>query len=181
MAKSSSASSALSSASSAASSALSKTSKAASATLSASSKSASSAASSASAKASAAAADAAGYPPSSYSKIYTGLTVTSIIITVLALVVAGVYFSGYADDFFVYYMEKYYKGKAKAEAAALEKVGEGKAEGFLKGAYISMLPRKMLTISRPTEEEPCHGRGRVGAGPEGPGQGSELARLGRRV
>lgn len=136
MAKSSSASSSLSSASSVASSALSKTSKAASAALSASSKSASSAASSASAKASAAARDAAGYPPPTSSKLYTGLTVTGIIITVLALVVAGVYFSGYADDFFVYYVKKFYKAKAKAEVSALEKVGEGQAESFLKGWFM---------------------------------------------
>jgi len=132
MAKSSSASSSLSSASSAASSALSKTSKAASAVLSASSKSASSAASSASAKASAAARDAAGYPPSTSDKLYTGLTITGVIITVLALAVAGLYFSGYADDLFVYYAKKFYKAKAKAEVTALEHVGEGKAEGFLK-------------------------------------------------
>lgn len=60
------------------------------------------------------------------------MTVTGIIITVLALVVAGVYFSGYADDFFVYYVKKFYKAKAKAEVSALEKVGEGQAESFLK-------------------------------------------------
>ena len=53
----------------------------------------------------------------------------------LALAVAGLYFSGYADDLFVYYAKKFYKAKAKAEATALEQVGEGKAEGFLKGMF----------------------------------------------
>ena len=48
---------------------------------------------------------------------------------------AGVYFSGYADDFFLYYMKKFYKAKANAEIAALEKVGNTQAEGFLKGAF----------------------------------------------
>ena len=161
MAKSSSASSSLSSASGAASSALSKTSKAASAALSASSKSAASAASSASAKASAAARDASGYGAASSNKLYTGLTVTAIIVTVLALAVAGVYFSGYADDFFVYYMKKFYKAKAKAEMTALENVGEGKAEGFLKGMFIlcsASLPRNTNKI-RSTQEESSHGRG----------------------
>lgn len=139
MAKSSSVSSSLSSASSVASSALSSKSKLASAAISATSKAAASAASSASAKASAAARDATGYEPSTSSKLYTGLTVTGIVLTVLALAVAGVYFSGYADDFFIYWAKKFYKGKAKAEMAALEKVGEGQAEGFLKGKFINML------------------------------------------
>ncbi len=57
----------------------------------------------------------------------------AIVITALAVGIAGLYFSGQADDLFVYFAKKYYKAEAKAEATALEQVGEGKAEGFLKG------------------------------------------------
>lgn len=169
MAKSSSASSSLSSASSAASSALSSKSKLASAAISATSKAASSAASSASVKASAAARDAAGYEPSTSSKLYTGLTVTSVVISVLALIVAGVYFSGYADDFFIYWAKKFYKGKAKAEMAALEKVGEGQAESFLKGSLFLCLAVNFrdANVVRSTQEESRHGRRRTRASPEG--------------
>ena len=46
------------------------------------------------------------------------------------------YFSGYADDFFEYYLKRFYKAKAKAEITALENVGEGQASGFLKGKII---------------------------------------------
>jgi len=44
----------------------------------------------------------------------------------------ALYFSGYADDLFEHYLKRFYKAKAKAEVTALEKVGEGRAEGFLK-------------------------------------------------
>lgn len=114
------------------SSSLSEASNKASVSLSVASKSASSALSSGSAKASAAAADAMNKAPES-SKIYTGLTVVAIILTVLAVAVGGLYFSGYADDFFVYFVERFYKAKAKAEEKALEQAGEGQAQDFLKG------------------------------------------------
>lgn len=60
------------------------------------------------------------------------LTVIVIVITTLGALLAGLYLSGAANDFFDYVAEKYFKAEAKAEASALEKVGEGKAEGFLK-------------------------------------------------
>ena len=61
------------------------------------------------------------------------LSIMAIVITALAVGIAGLYFSGQADDLFVYLAKKYYKAEAKAEASALEQVGEGQAEGFLKG------------------------------------------------
>jgi hypothetical protein len=90
------------------------------------------------------------------------------------MAVAGLYFSGQADDLFVYFAKKYYKAEAKAEEKVLEKAGTDKAEGFLKGIYLS--PRfghergypcsgAMIDanpyVSRPLEEEPNDGRGRA--------------------
>jgi len=65
----------------------------------------------------------------------TAVTVITIVITVIAVALTALYFSGYADDLFKYYAKKFYKAEAKAEMTALEKVGEGKAEGFLKGTF----------------------------------------------
>jgi hypothetical protein len=53
------------------------------------------------------------------------------------MAVAGLYFSGQADDLFAYFAKKYYKAEAKAEEKALEKAGTEKVEGFLKGVYLS--------------------------------------------
>lgn len=89
--------------------------------------------SSATAKASAAASDAAARAGETVKSHYSILTIAAIIVTALAVAVAGLYVSGQADDLFVYLAKKYYKAEAKAEANALEQVGEGKAEGFLKG------------------------------------------------
>jgi len=88
--------------------------------------------SSAAAKASAAASEAAARAGETVKTHYSILTIAAIIITALAVAVAGLYVSGQADDLFVYLAKKYYKAEAKAEANALEQVGEGKAEGFLK-------------------------------------------------
>jgi hypothetical protein len=54
-------------------------------------------------------------------------------VTVLAIVVAGIYFAGYADDIGRWGAKKYYAGKARAEITAMGNVGGEKVEGFLKG------------------------------------------------
>jgi hypothetical protein len=63
----------------------------------------------------------------------------ALIVTILALAVAGLYFSGQADDLFTYFAKKYYKAEAKAEGKALEKAGTDKVEGFLKGIHLYLL------------------------------------------
>ena len=93
--------------------------------------------SSASAKASAAAADGLNSASETAKSHWGALTIGAIIVTVLAMAVAGLYFSGQADDLFAYFAKKYYKAEAKAEEKALEKAGTDKAEGFLKGMYLS--------------------------------------------
>jgi hypothetical protein len=95
--------------------------------------------SSASAKASAAAADGLNSASETANRHWGALTVVAIVVTVLAMAVAGLYFSGQADDLFAYFAKKYYKAEAKAEEKALEKVGVDKAEGLLKG--MSLPPR----------------------------------------
>jgi hypothetical protein len=91
---------------------------------------------------------------------------------------AGLYFSGQADDLFVYLAKKYYKAEAKAEEKALEKAGTEKAETFLKGRstfpWFGMFRCPRLRglvdtnahMSRPIEEEPDDGRGRAKSSPE---------------
>ena len=79
----------------------------------------------ASASAAAAAAQAA--------KGMSGLTITAIVFTVIAVVLAGVYFSGVADGLFEYLAVMLFKAKAKAEVTALEHTGSEQAAGFLKG------------------------------------------------
>ena len=95
--------------------------------------------SSAGAKASTAAADGLNSASEAAKTRLGALTLVAIVITVLAMAVAGLYFSGQADDLFVYFAKKYYKAEAKAEEKALEKAGMGKAEGLLKG--MSLPPR----------------------------------------
>lgn len=63
----------------------------------------------------------------------------AVIVTLLAVAAAGIYFSGYADDIGRWGAKKYYAGQAKAEAEALGKVGSEKAEAFLKGESDSVL------------------------------------------
>jgi hypothetical protein len=101
--------------------------------LSRGSSSVSSALSSASAKASAATADGLNSANEAVKSNWSSLTIVAVIITVLATAIAGLYFSGQADDLFVYLAKKYYKAEAKAEEKALEKAGTEKAETFLKG------------------------------------------------
>ena len=60
------------------------------------------------------------------------LTIAAIIITTVGAILAGLYISGAANDFFDYVVENFFRAKAKAEATALEQVGEGKAQDFLK-------------------------------------------------
>ena len=146
-------------------SSVSSASKEASISLSRSSSSASSVFSSASAKASAAAADGLNSAGEVAKSHWSALTVAAITITLLAMAVAGLYFSGQADDLFVYLAKKYYKAEAKAEEKALEKAGTDKAESFLKGRLISPPSTVMgcprlegkvdanLWVTRPIEEE----------------------------
>lgn len=114
-------------------SSLSAASKGTSISISRGSSSASSALSSASAKASAAAADGFNRAADAASTQWSALTVAAIVITVLAIAVAGLYFSGQADELFVYLAKTYFKAEAKAEEKALEKAETEKAESFLKG------------------------------------------------
>ena len=109
---------------------------------SSSTSSASSAASAASATASKLAADA--------EQGLSGLSKFSItiaaIVTVLAIVAAGIYFAGYADDIGRWGAKQYYAGKAKAEITAMGKVGGEKAEGFLKGESLRLRVSPLLGI-----------------------------------
>lgn len=57
----------------------------------------------------------------------------AVLVTLLAVVAAAIYFSGYADDLGRWGAKKYYVGKAEAEAKALGNMGGEKVEGFLKG------------------------------------------------
>ena len=95
--------------------------------------------SSASVKASATAADGLNSAGEAAKHHLGALTIAAIVITVLAIAVAGLYVSGQADDLFVYFAKKYYKAEAKAEEKVLEKAGMDKAEGLLKG--MSLPPR----------------------------------------
>jgi hypothetical protein len=100
------------------------------------------------------------------------------------MVIAGLYFSGQADDLFVYLAKKYYKAEAKAEEKVLEKAGTEKAEAFLKGKstfpWSGMVGCPRLRglvganaqVSRPIEEEPDDGRGRAKSSPERSGRRS---------
>ena len=89
-----------------------------------------SAASSAGAKASAAATDYYQQHPSTIKIVFLTMTITT---TVIAGIIAAIYYSGYADDILEAMAKKYYSGKAQAEMIALGKVGEGKAADMLKG------------------------------------------------
>ena len=91
----------------------------------------SSKASAAAAKASAAAMD--GYRQTSTLSIV--VATIAITTTIIAGVMAAIYYSGYADDIMMAMAKKFYEGKAQAEAAALGKIGNEKAQSFLKGSY----------------------------------------------
>jgi hypothetical protein len=89
----------------------------------------SNAATAAAAKASAAATDAY-QQTSTFTIVITTIAVTT---TVIAGVLAAIYYSGYADDIMMAMTKRFYEAKAKTEAAALGKIGNEKAQGFLKG------------------------------------------------
>lgn len=72
----------------------------------------------------------------------TLLTAIAIVMTVFAIAVGGLYFSGYADDLLMHYAKKFYEAKAKTEVKAMENLGEGKAKDFVKGQF-HILPRKL--------------------------------------
>ncbi len=96
---------------------------------SASASSLSATATAAAAKATAAATDAY-RQTSTFTIVITTIAVTT---TVIAGILAAIYYSGYADDIGRAMAKKYYEGKAQAEAAALGKMGNEKAQAFLKG------------------------------------------------
>jgi hypothetical protein len=63
------------------------------------------------------------------------IVVTTIVLTAttILLVLAGIYYSGYADDILEAMAKKYYSAKAQAEAMALANTGSEKVQGVLKG------------------------------------------------
>jgi len=76
------------------------------------------------------------------------LSITAIIVTILAVAAAAVYFLGYADNVLEWWAEKYYKAKAKEEGKVLENTESEKAEGFLKGQWLcSRIWSQMCCIS----------------------------------
>ena len=109
--------------------------KAASLSASSLSKSASSVASSASAMASAKAADGYKEGMGTFSIVFLTITITT---TIIAGVLAAIYYGGYADDILEAMAKKYYAAKAQTEAAALGKIGNEKAQSFLKGTTLAV-------------------------------------------
>jgi hypothetical protein len=120
--------------------------------------------SSASSAVSSAAASLTASGPSSSSTIVnevasaTGASTTTIIITTIlittttiAAVLAGIYYSGYADDILEAMAKKYYSAKAQAEAVALANTGSEKVQGVLKG--------------EPTPQSKCYDADRNGQTP----------------
>jgi hypothetical protein len=72
------------------------------------------------------------------------------------MAVAGLYFSGQADDLFAYFAKKYYKAEAKAEEKVLEKAGTDKAEGLLKGMSLSpQFDTRYLCSRAMADANPC--------------------------
>eukprot|EP01121_Diplochlamys_sp_Union-15-3_P015244 TRINITY_DN4999_c0_g1_i1.p1 TRINITY_DN4999_c0_g1~~TRINITY_DN4999_c0_g1_i1.p1 ORF type:complete len:130 (-),score=4.23 TRINITY_DN4999_c0_g1_i1:406-795(-) len=68
-----------------------------------------------------------------------GLSTTSTIfislaalITLFAVILATIYFAGYADDVAEWWAKRYYKAKALAEIKVMQNVGGEKVEGMLK-------------------------------------------------
>jgi len=53
------------------------------------------------------------------------------IITTLAIIAAGVYFSGYGDDAAKWWAKRYYKAKAIAEVKVLENTSMGSVHGLV--------------------------------------------------
>jgi nucleoid-associated protein YgaU len=143
-------------------------------------------AASASAKASTAAANAANQAGDIAKSHYTGLTIVAIVITVLAVAVAALYFSGQADDLFVTLAKKYYKAEAKAEAKAFEKAEGDQAKSFFKSEFLPNVSKRVDSCSRrqladtgPTDQlkkNPVMGEGELDQ--VAPGLGAEAAQEG---
>lgn len=69
----------------------------------------------------------------------TGMSTTStlftslaVIVSVVAVAVAAIWFGGYADDVGEWWAKRYYKAKAIAEVKILENAGSEQVEGALK-------------------------------------------------
>jgi predicted methyltransferase len=65
--------------------------------------------------------------------IFTTIAITT---TTILLILAGIYYSGYADDILEAAAKKYYSAKAQAEATALAHTGSEKVQGVLKGKSV---------------------------------------------
>ena len=81
-------------------------------------------------------ATAAGQPTSaSQTSMQTIIIITTIVITTTTLLgtLAGVYYSGYADDILEAAAKKYYSVKAQAEATALANTGSEKGAKHAEG------------------------------------------------
>lgn len=74
------------------------------------------------------------------------ITTIAITTTTLLAVLAGIYYSGYADDILKAMAKQYYSAKAQAEATALAHTSSEKVQGVLKGkCVIRSSPRNSLT------------------------------------
>jgi Na+/alanine symporter len=124
--------------------------------------------------ATAAALDATQSQTSTQTVIFTTIIITA---TTMLLILAGIYYSGYADDVLEAAAKKYYSAKAQAEATALANTGSEKVQGVLKGEFSTLgkrliklvhLRRKNATAflswssladqsCRFAQEESCHG------------------------
>lgn len=85
------------------------------------------------------------------------ITTIAVTTTTLLAILAGIYYSGYADDILKAMAKKYYAAKAQAEATALAHTGSEKVQGALKGRYLS--PKAHLrTLSLDVTHQPIHSR-----------------------
>lgn len=80
------------------------------------------------------------------------IVITTIVITATTIlaILAGIYYSGYADDILEAMAKKYYSAKAQAEAVALANTGSEKVQGVLKGK------QSHTTLGRPRDRSPTH-------------------------
>jgi len=62
----------------------------------------------------------------------TLFTSLAVVVTVIAIVLAGIWFGGYADDVGEWWAKRYYKAKAAAEVKVLENAGSDQLQGALK-------------------------------------------------
>jgi len=87
-------------------------------------------------------------------------TAVATIITLLALVVATVYFTGYADDVAEWWTRRYYKAKAIVEVKVMENAGSEKLEGMGKDSLgknplVSEAERKKVSGNMGNEAVPA--------------------------